>query len=255
MVASHDICQDICAQESVPESVRDDEIINPPPCVFLSGAESVRPPGIDDFFRMQIPEGICESCFEKFCHLASLLVRETRVSPVGLRILEIDLVVRNIEVAAVDDWLCPVKLTHILSHGIFKLAAVADPGKSVLGIRNVAAYEEEFRILECYDSPLVIMVSVDAIAYRNGFAERFAGKDSRSRIPLLFGLVVEFIIIFRMKISLPCLHLSFLQAEKIRVQCIEYIFKSLAQNSPEAIDIPADEFHMKLISLSCFTLW
>jgi len=46
-----------------------------------------------------------------------------------------------------------------------------------------------------------------------------------------------------MEVSLSCLHLCFLQAEKIRVEIVEYLSKTFFEYGSEAIHIPAYKSH------------
>ena len=104
---------------------------------------------------MHVAETVCEARSKQVCHLAALLVREARVAPVRARVLQVDLVVSHVQIAAVDDRLGLVEFTHVLSYSVLEFAAVTDAQKAVLGIRHIAADEIEIGIFKSDDLILI----------------------------------------------------------------------------------------------------
>ncbi len=66
--------------------------------------EAVRPPRIDALpVRIEIAPGINQPVREHRVHLPALLVCKACMAAVGLRILQVDFLVRDVQIAAVND--------------------------------------------------------------------------------------------------------------------------------------------------------
>ena len=73
------------------------EIVDAPSCVLLPRVEPVRPPGISaGSVRIQIAEGINEACIQQFAEFAAFLIRKTGLSTIGLRVFQVNLLMRHI---------------------------------------------------------------------------------------------------------------------------------------------------------------
>ena len=58
---------------------------------------------------VKVAEGVDEACIQKLLQLAALFVSEACIAAVGLRVLQVDLLVRYIEVATDDDGLLRIQ--------------------------------------------------------------------------------------------------------------------------------------------------
>ena len=104
MVASEDIFMDIRVDQSILQSFRYQEVVDPPTCIVFAGVEAVTPPGISAFrIRMEVAESIDESVRDHIAELGAFLVRKARVFAVRFPILQIDVFVGNVEVTADND--------------------------------------------------------------------------------------------------------------------------------------------------------
>ena len=111
VIRTEDIGMDCCLFQFLIQAFRCDKIVNTPSGVLLARLKPVRPPGIDAFrIRIEKAERISEAGTKKFRHLGAFLIRETGILAVRLRILEVNLFVCNVQVAAEDDGFCLVKL-------------------------------------------------------------------------------------------------------------------------------------------------
>ena len=82
------------------DAVRDDKVVDPPADVLVPRVEPVAPPGIGvGLVWIKIAERIGETGGEQVAEFAALLVGKAGVAAVGLRVLEVDLLVRDVEVA------------------------------------------------------------------------------------------------------------------------------------------------------------
>ena len=113
---------DRCILQFILQCRRNDKIVDPPSCVLLTRLEAVGPPGIASFLiRIKIAECIDKSTLKNLCKACSLLVCKAGILTVCLRILEVDLLMCNIQIAAADDRLLllkPEKIRKSLSHSI-----------------------------------------------------------------------------------------------------------------------------------------
>ena len=90
-----------------------------------------------------MPEGVDESFGQQLCHLAALLIGESRIPSVCLRVLYVYFLMRHIQVSADDySFLCG-KSGEICPEVIFPAHPVVEPGKFFLRIWRVHAYKIE----------------------------------------------------------------------------------------------------------------
>ena len=157
---------------------------------------------------VEVAEGIDEACIQKLLQLAALFVSEACIAAVGLGVLQVNLLVRYIEVAADDDGLLRIQPLEVRAEGVFPGHAVVEATEVVLRIRCVDRNEEEFGILEGDDATLlVVLLDTDAVAD----AERLvAGVDSGTRITFLHGIVPVANVSGQVGIKLTRLHLRLL---------------------------------------------
>ena len=80
--------------------IRDREIVDTPAGVLLSCTETVGPPGVNALFiRIKIAECINKATLKGSGKAGSLFIRKACIFAVGLRVLEIDLLMCHIKVA------------------------------------------------------------------------------------------------------------------------------------------------------------
>src|SRR5262249_53503954 len=107
VIAPHYLRADPRAAERLPHFFRCDEIIDAPPDVSRPAVHHLAPPRIVSAARLELPESVDETRVEQPGKVIALLVGESGVAAVGLRVREVDLLVRNVEVAAENDRLLP----------------------------------------------------------------------------------------------------------------------------------------------------
>ena len=71
--------------------------------------------------------------------------------------------------------------------------------------------------------------------------------DGRSRIAFLISIVPIALIAIKLQIQLSGLHFCLLQTEKVSIQLLEYLTKSLTLTSTKAIHVPTNKLHMIII--------
>ena len=153
-------------------------------------------------------ESVDEACIQKLLQLAALFVSEARIAAVGLGVLQVDLLVRYIEIPADDDGLLRIQPLEVRAEGVFPRHAVVEATEVILRIRRVHCDEVEVGILEGDDATLlVVLLDADAVAD----AERLmTGIDSGTRIAFLHGIVPVADVAGQVGIKLTRLHLRLL---------------------------------------------
>ena len=95
---------------------------------------------------MEITETVGKAIIQKNGHLFALLIGETGISAVGLRILDIYLFVCYIQIAADDDWFLGIKRFQKLAEIVFPSHAIIQALEFCLRIWGVAGNEIELVI-------------------------------------------------------------------------------------------------------------
>ena len=205
--------------------------------------ETVAPPGIDALQRrVEMPPRIHESGPQQLGHLLPLLVGEARVHAVRLRILQVNLLVRHVHVAADDDGLFLVQRQQIAAEIVLPRHAVRQPPQPVLTVRRIDIHQIEVRHLQRDDAPLAVVLP-DAHAVAD--AQRLQARiDGRPAVPLLLGIVPVRPVARKLQAELTLLQLRLLQTEEIGVQRLESLLEILTHNSPQAVHIPTDKLHI-----------
>lgn len=104
MVAAHNVAMYFRIYDLILCAVIDQEIVDPPPRIFLPGMETVAPPGIGPLFvRVQVSERISKASGQKLLKLPPLFVGESCIFVVGLGVLQVDLARCNVQVPADND--------------------------------------------------------------------------------------------------------------------------------------------------------
>ena len=118
MIRTWDLVVDGCGGDPVTDAVGYQKIVDPPSGIVLTGIEHIAPPGVrSGSIRIQMTERICETGVQKFAKALPLFVREAGVASVGTGILQVDLPVSDIQIAADDDRLFFVQRCQITTEG------------------------------------------------------------------------------------------------------------------------------------------
>ena len=193
---------------------------------------------------MQIAEGICKAVVQKLGHLLALLVGKTGIATVGLRILDIYLLMCHVQVAADHHSLLGIQSLQELAEIIFPGHTVIQSFQLGLGVRGVAGYEIEVVILQGDDSSfVVVLLHAHTVAHAQWLV---AGIDGCARISLLLGIVPVAFVAIELQVELTFLHLGLLQAEEVGIERLELALEVLAHASTQAIHVPGYKLHITL---------
>ena len=208
---------------------------------------------------MQVAERVDEPDLQQVGELAALLVRETGLAAVRTRVLEVDLLVSHVEVAAHDDGLRVGRLARLRQrqlgnghvplaqrrplhrhaggqHAFFEplaevaervvpLHAMVDARQLVLRVRRVHVHEPEFREVQRLQRLL--------------FAEY-----GRAGVTLLLGIAPVLAVLRQVERGLALLQLRFLQGNDVGVQLAHDVFEAFFQHGAQAVHVPRDEAHI-----------
>ena len=208
--------------------------------------EAVAPPGVAVLhIAVYVAEGVHEAAAQQAGHLLPLLVGKAGVLPVGLGIFQVYFSVRHVQVAAVHQRFFRVQLQQVFPQVVLPLHPVRKPLQAVLTVGRVAAHEVKRRIFRRDDAPLVaVLVAAEVV----GHVQRLAFcQNGRAGVALFVGGVKKAVVARQVKHRLLRLQFRLLQAEHVRILAGHIVQKALAQRSPQAVHIPAYQFHEKLL--------
>ena len=230
------------------QTVGNHEIVNTPAGILLTSLKAVGPPRISNLIGMEGTECILETTGEKCAELLTLLICEASIMTIVLRILDVYLLVRNIEVATENNRLHRIELLEIMTEVSFPRHAIVKTLETVLRVWSVTTDQVELRHFEGDNTSFVVVLfNTNTIFYTERLMLR---KNGCSGIALLVSIIPVAFITVEMKVKLPSLHLGLLQTKEISVHLSEDVAESFSFTSPEAINVPGNKFHIIKFSLS-----
>ena len=207
--------------------------------------EAVAPPAVLHLFRVQYAEAVGKTSVQQLGHFGALLIGKACAHVVGLIVLDIDLAVGNVQVAAKDHRLFGVQRQQICPESVLPLHAVVQPLQAVLTVGCVAVHQIKRRVFQRQHSSFVVVL-LHADAHGHG-QRRFPAPAGRSGVAFLFGGIGVLRVARRGKIRLTGLHLGLLHREDVGIQRGKALGKAVGKAGTQAVDIPADEFHAVLL--------
>ena len=192
---------------------------------------------------MQPAEGVRKARIQQLGHLAALLIGEARIHAVGLGVLEVDLLMGHVQIAAQQHGLDLIELLQIRPEVVLPLHAVVQSLQAVLGVGRVAAHQIE-RAHVAGDDPALVVVLVDADAVGHAL-HGHAAEHRRAGIALPVGAVEVLLVTGQIHRALPLLHLDLLQAQHVRIQRLHALIEVLADHRAQAVYVPGYQFHQK----------
>ena len=170
---------------------------------------------------MQRAEGVDKAVLKEAGHLGTLLVGKSGILAVGLRVLEVNLLMRHIKVAAQNYGFLLVQILYVGKEVVLPCHAVVESAQAVLRVGRVARNEIEALHLERNDTSLVaVLVDADA----EGYVHRlFFCKNRRTRVSFLVRVIPVFVITRQIHLNLIRLQLTLLNAENIRIHLMKNI--------------------------------
>lgn len=175
MITAHDLRSDDIVDEIAPEAFAQHKVIESPPDIRCAGIAHKAPEGVRlPLRRIQFPERVEVAVGEQVAEALPLLLGESGRLGARLGIVQIDLVVRHIQVTAPDDRLelldlgelfaeLPLPLDPVLESTATRVWYVCKFNKSWPLIKKATAPNKE-RLLTCIDENELVVLGNDGSA-------------------------------------------------------------------------------------------
>ena len=166
-------------------------------------------------------EGVGETGIQQLGKLFPFLVGKARAAPVGAGIFQVDLLVRNVHIAADDHRLFGVQLQQKLPECIIPGHAVIQTGQLALGVGRIDRHQIKLLKLTGDDSAFVVMLGdVHTIFHRK---RRHLCKNSRAGIALFHSAVPILLIALQLQCQLIGLHFCLLQTNSVCTDLVKKV--------------------------------
>ena len=164
MVAAHYLSMYLSLLNFVVQPLGCYEIVYAPAGVLLASAEAVRPPRICNLVGVLKSERIGKALRQQRAELLALLVGESGIASVCLRVLDVNLLMSHVHIATHDYGLLRIEFLEIGLKIVLPSHAIVEAFQLVLTVWRVDGYEKEVGHLEGYYAPLmVVLLYPDAV--------------------------------------------------------------------------------------------
>ena len=158
MIGSIDIRMDFGIDQFIVQRSRCNEVVDTPASILFPRLETIRPPGIDFFLvGVEITECIRKARREQMSELGTLLIGEARIAAIGLWILQVDFLMRHIQVATEDNRLLRLQLLDVSQESILPRHAIIQSLQSILRVGYIDRNEIKMLHLQRDDTSFVIV--------------------------------------------------------------------------------------------------
>jgi hypothetical protein len=246
VIGPENILADEGALQPRPEAPRDEDIVDPPPHVALAHSGIGAPPRVPPGLRLELAERVEEARPDQAVESRPLLGREAVVADVFSGTGQVDLPMGDIEIAAHDHRLAAIQADEITGERPVPSLPVRKAGELALRIGDVDVYDEVIRVFEGQD-PALDVVNGDADSGRGSERGLFR-EDRRPGVAFPGCFVPERgICAFPERLDVVRAAARLLEAEDVR-RLGQYRSEGfLAENGPQSVDVPGDQFHRPMI--------
>ena len=236
MVAAENLIVNLRTPQLIRNSVRHHKIINTPTRILLTRLKAVAPPAVLNLLRMQITEAVRKTRSLQLTELSTLLIRKACILAVSLRILQINLLSRHIQITADNNRLLCIQLLQISTEHILPHHAVIKTRQAILGIRRIHRHQiKALKLQRNHTTFLIVLLLPQAIGNSQRLNPR---KNSSTAVSLTLRTVPILLVAGEYKIRLLALHLRFLQANNIRRSLLQKFGKALRHAGTQTVNIP-----------------
>ena len=186
---------------------------------------------------LKFAECVEKSRAYKIGETGAFLGSEAVIVDVRARIRQINFRVRDVKVAAKNDWLFLFQLFQVGEKIFVPFLPIRQSREVALGIGNVNVHEKEIRKLGGEHAAFgVVLIHADV----RRDVERFRfGENGRAGIAFAHGAIPMRFVMARPKLfHVVGRALDFLQAQNVRLLGIEKFQKIFLQHGAQAIDVP-----------------
>ena len=186
---------------------------------------------------MKMPPGVRKSTGKERRHLAAFLIRKACIVMVGGRILQVNFLMRHIQITAENNRFLLLQLLHIGKKSIFPGHPVIQTLQLLLRIRHIFGDQIIFRIFQCDHTAFVVMLR-DSKAIAHG-KRLLLYKDSRSGIAFFLRVVPVLVVSRKIHLNLSLLELRLLKAERVRILLLQKLIeRSLSHTGAQSVYVP-----------------
>ena len=235
----------------LPQAAGDQEIVDSPSDVAGAGVGEAAPPTVMAVTLLEEAKRIDEAGVDEVLEALALLVGEALLAAVRLWIGEIELRVRNVEIAAEDDRLLLLELLAVGEEsGVPMLVPQREAAEVVFGVWRIDGDDVELREFRSDDPAFLAAIALELIGELEAPGERLRKavddrerlllrEDRRPGIALLDGRISILVIIGQVDLDLAPLGLGLLQTEDVRLVCLdEALQEPFADDGARAVDVP-----------------
>ena len=196
-------------------------------------------------------EGVGEARLEELGEALALLIGEARVAAVGAGVLEVDLLMGDVEIAAGDHRFFQGEALEETAICLVPLKAHVDALEAVLRVGGIDVHKPELLELECAHAALVVCYAAADLA--DDLQGLLFREDRGARIALLLGAVPGLVVVGQIErhaiLGLCVLgevregDLGLLQREHIRIEGADDALDAgiLLHDGAQAVHIPGNE--------------
>lgn len=159
VVTSPHLVTDLAVAQAGQQTAGQQKVVEPPAHVFVTSVHHIGPEGVGvGLLGVQLAEAVHETRFQQLAETLALFGGEAGVLLVPFGILQVDLLVGDVEVAAQHHWLLYVQLAQVCPKVNIPRFAVIQAHEASAGIRHVGGHEEEAGKLGCDDAALLVVL-------------------------------------------------------------------------------------------------
>ena len=193
-------------------------------------------------FLLELAERVHKTRLDHRAEAGAFFRREAVVLHVGLRIGEVDLGVRHVQVAAPDDGFFPLELFQVGEEVAVPLLAIGKAGEFALRVGHINIHEEEVGELGRQHTTFVVVLG-HADALRDFQRAQLREDDGAGVALLLRAVPVRRVVRGPELFDLVGVRLGFLQAQDVGLFVVEVFEKIFAEHGAQAVDVPGNQFH------------
>lgn len=159
VVATHRLVANLAVAQARHQTRRQNKVIEPPADVLLPRVHHVGPEGVGVLlFGVELAEAVGKACLEQLAEALPLLGGEAGILFIALWVFQVDLLVRDVEVAAQHHRLLDVELTQVHAKVLIPGLAVVQSHEASARVWYVRCHQVEVGELCSNDPALLVML-------------------------------------------------------------------------------------------------
>ena len=159
VVASHRLVADLAVAQAWQQGRRQQKVIEPPAHVLGAGVHHVGPEAVGvGLLRVELAEAVGETGLQQLAEALALFGGEAGALLVALGVLQVDLLVCHVEVAAQHHRLLHVELAQVRLEVHVPGFAVIEAHEASAGVRHIDGHQVEVGELCSDDAALLVVL-------------------------------------------------------------------------------------------------